>query len=276
MPSIGQADDTILTSNNIHALQCLLQLTLHFCQKYNVELCVEKTKLQAFATPDLLAAVEHIKSASPVNINGKKIEFVSNSVQGGAEHVGIIRSETGNLPHILSRLASHKKSMGAVMHTGIGRGHHGNPAASLKLQQLYGTPVLLSGLGALVLKKTETDVIDHHLNLTIQNLMRLHDKTPHSVTAFLAGRLPGTALVHLRLLSNFGMIARNPSSILHKLGLEFFSHKLASKSWFSQIRDICLLYQLPHPLSFMLNHQTKESFKSVVKKAVISYLEAKL
>ena len=276
VPSIGQADDTILTSNNIHALQCLLQLTLHFCQKYNVELCVEKTKLQAFATPDLLAAVEHIKSTSPININGKKIEFVSSSVQGGAEHVGIIRSETGNFPHILSRLASHKKSMGAVMHTGIGRGHRGNPAASLKLQQLYGIPVLLSGLGALVLKKTETDVIDHHLNLTTQNLMRLHDKTPRSVTAFLAGRLPGTALVHLRLLSNFGMIARNPSSILHKLGLEFFSHKLASKSWFSQIRDICLLYQLPHPLSFMLSHQTKESFKSAVKNKVISYWEAKL
>ena len=90
------------------------------------------------------------------------------------------------------------------------------------------------------------------------NYWRFFDKTPHSVTAFLAGRLPGTALVHLRLLSNFGMIARNPSSILHKLGLEFFSHKLASKSWFSQIRDICLLYQLPHPLSFMLNHQTRD------------------
>ena len=70
VPSIGQADDTILTSNNIHALQCLLQLTLHFYQRYNVELCVEKTKLQAFATPDLLADVEHIKSTSPVNING--------------------------------------------------------------------------------------------------------------------------------------------------------------------------------------------------------------
>ena len=72
------------------------------------------------------------------------------------------------------------------------------------------------------------------------------------------------------------MIARDPSSILHKLGLEYFSHKQASKSWFSQIRDICLLYQLPHPLIFMLNHQTKESFKSVVKKSVIGYWEAKL
>ena len=39
---IGQADDTLLVSNNIHALQNLLQLTLHFCSKYKVDLCVEE------------------------------------------------------------------------------------------------------------------------------------------------------------------------------------------------------------------------------------------
>ena len=120
----------------------------------------------------------------------------------GAEHVGIIRSDSGNLPHILSRLTAHKNRMAAVMHTGIGRGHRGNPAASLKINQLYGTPVLLSGLGALFLKKSEIDIIDSHHNLTLQNLMKLHDKTPQCVTSFLAGSLPGTALVHLRILSS--------------------------------------------------------------------------
>ena len=29
--AIGQADDTILISNDLHALQSLLDLTLHFC-----------------------------------------------------------------------------------------------------------------------------------------------------------------------------------------------------------------------------------------------------
>ena len=34
--AIGQADDTLLLSNDIHALAFLLQLTLNFCKKHNV------------------------------------------------------------------------------------------------------------------------------------------------------------------------------------------------------------------------------------------------
>lgn len=150
--AIGLADDTLLVSNNIHALQNLLQLTLHFCSKYSVELCVEKTRLQAFSTPDMRTTVEHLQSTSPVNIHGTLLQLVSSTSQG-AEHVGIIRSARGNLPHILQRLSSHQNRLAAVMHAGIGRGHRGNPTASLIIENLYCTPVLLSGLGALVLRQ---------------------------------------------------------------------------------------------------------------------------
>ena len=110
--AVGQADDTILISDDIYALQNLLQLTMHFCLKYGVELCVEKTKLQAFTPNNYLATVEHLKTISPVNINGESLKFVNNNMQG-AEHVGIIRSSSGNLPHILSRFSAHQKSMAA-------------------------------------------------------------------------------------------------------------------------------------------------------------------
>ena len=108
-----------MVSNNIHALQNLLQLTLHFCSKYSVDLCVENTRLQAFSTPDMRATVEHIQKKSPVNIHGTFLNFVSNTSQG-AEHVGIIRSVSGNLPHILQRLSLHLNKMAAVMYAGIG------------------------------------------------------------------------------------------------------------------------------------------------------------
>jgi hypothetical protein len=41
--AIGQADDTALVSNNLHSLRNLLQLSLHYCSQYNVELCPGKT-----------------------------------------------------------------------------------------------------------------------------------------------------------------------------------------------------------------------------------------
>ena len=146
----------------------------------------------------------------------------------------------------------------------------------MRLEKLYGTPVLLSGMGALVLLSSEIEMINCHINQTFQNLMRLHENTPHCVTAFLAGTLPGTALVHLRYLSNFGMVARNPGSILFNLGLEIFStSKGSSRSWFSKIRNICLLYQLPHPLQLMRAPLKKETYKALVKKKVVSYWEMK-
>ena len=56
----------------------------------------------------------------------------------------------GNLPTIFARISAHKKSIGAVLHTGMAKSHiWSNPKASLRTEQLYGIPVLLSGLGCL-------------------------------------------------------------------------------------------------------------------------------
>ena len=43
--SIGQANDCVLLSEDLHKLKFLLHLTLHYCQKYQVELSPGKTKL---------------------------------------------------------------------------------------------------------------------------------------------------------------------------------------------------------------------------------------
>ena len=226
--AIGQADDTVLVSNNIHDIQNLLDLTLDFCSKYNVELCVEKTHLQAMYTKDLQPSAEYQKAISPVSINGARVAFVD-----AAEHVGIIRSVSGNLPNLLRRIIAHKKALGMVLHTGIAKGHHGNPAASIRVNQIYGLPVLMSGLGALVLNKSEKDILNQHHKITLQNLMRLPGCTPPCVVYFLAGSLPGIALLHLRLFSLFGMITRLQGSLLHRHAQDdLVRAKPSNRSWF--------------------------------------------
>ena len=47
--AIGQAYDTVFVSNDIFQLQHLLQLTLSYCDKYQVRLSASKTKLLVFA-----------------------------------------------------------------------------------------------------------------------------------------------------------------------------------------------------------------------------------
>jgi hypothetical protein len=194
-----------------------------------------------------------------------------------AEHVDLIRSVTGNLPTILSRMKAHKKALGAVLHTGLARSHRGNPAASLCIHQMYANSVLFSGLGSLVLSDQESSMITQHLKGTISNLQRLIPLTPRAVIFFLAGTLPGEASLHLRQLSIFGMITRLPTNIIHHHAQNIFSFATTSpKSWMHKIRDLCLQYALPHPSILLSTPPSKESYKNLVKKHVVDYWEQTL
>ena len=59
--AVGQADDTVLVSNNLHNIQNLLQLSLKYCSKANVELCPDKTVLQALFPPKSVNEVTYMK-----------------------------------------------------------------------------------------------------------------------------------------------------------------------------------------------------------------------
>ena len=209
---------------------------------------------------------------SPINIGGEKIEF-----EEEAEHVGILRSIHGNLAHILNHFTAHRRSLAAVLPIGLARGHRGNPAASIRIHQIYSTPVLFSGLSSLVLNPSEIDMIDMFLKVSLQNLQKLMDKTPACVVAFLGGSLPGTALLHMRQLNMFGMITRLPGSVLNIHGTRILiSAKSSATSWFQQICDLCLQYHLPHPLSLLEQPLTKLKFNQSVKSKVVDYWEIKL
>ena len=77
------------------------------------------------------------------------------------------------LPNILSRITAHRKALFSVLHVGVARGHWGNPVASVHVEKVYASPVL-SGLSALVLSKSEINLLEIHYKKTIQCLL------PHS------------------------------------------------------------------------------------------------
>ena len=190
---IGQADDTGLVSDCLVKLFCLLYLAIQYCEKYHVELVPEKTKLLAFA-PKSQSNMLHVqKILNPLSLNGHKIDFVTS-----AEHVGILRSIEGNMPNVLDRLSSHRNSLRAILPTGMARG---NPAASLHIELLYACPVLLSGLASLVLCNLELAALHQYYKVHIERLQRLHQATPECVVMFMAGSLPATGILDLRILA---------------------------------------------------------------------------
>ena len=68
-----------------------------------------------------------------------------------------------------------------------------------------------------------------------------------------------------------------PGNILHKIGRYILTtFRPSSKSWFVSIRNLCVLYNLPHPLQTLEYPPSKESGKSLVKSHIVSYWEKKL
>ena len=196
--------------------------------------------------------------------------------------MGILRyTKPGNSPSLLARMSAHNRALFAVLPAGIAQHHSSNAAASLHVEKLYGLPVLLSGLAALVLSNAEQDILDHHHKEKLEHLQKLYPKTPAPVVFFLAGTLPASAVLHLRQLSLLGMIARlGPSSILHHHGCQILSDPPASQlpsrqSWFLQVRALCQEYALPDPLYVFANPPPKAEWKKVTKHAVIKLWSSK-
>ena len=269
LSAVGQADDTVLLSNDIFKLQLILQLVLNFCKKFDIKLNPTKTKLLVVPparNPKFF--VPH----NPVNIDGTPVEIVDQT-----EHVGVLRSSSGNLPNILQRITSFKNAMRPLLSCGLARGSRSNPVASIKILSIYATPVLVSGLGSLVLTKSEYSSLDQQYKRSLQNLLKLSVNSPQSLVYFVAGSLPLSAIIHQRMLSLFMMICHLPADPLHS----FACHTLltaspSSSSWIMQVRNLLLQYHLPHPMDLLVHPPSKTVFKRLVESKITDFWENKL
>ena len=271
--SDGQADDVaLLTTSPLHMV-CLLHLTRLYCLRQHVELVPEKTKLLVWSPPTQNQSTEVLKLSCPIKIDNMEIEYSKT-----AEHVGVLRSvDGGNMPHILDRISAHRRALFSILPIGTARHHCANPSATLQLEKLYGGGVLFPGLGSLVLTSKEIGMVHRHHRVTLSRLQKLPTTTPDCVVFFLSGSLPGTALLHLRMLSLLGMIARlGPESILQQIGRQVLLSAGKGKSWFLQTRTICQQYGLTDPLLVLQSPSSKESWKRMCKSKAVSFWEEKL
>ena len=271
MGSIGVADDVALISPNPHALQSLLNLSQSLTSSKCMVNVPEKTKLLAYSLKRD-ASVTYWQDALPITMADAALPLSKQ-----AEHVGVLRSICGsNLPALTSRIAAHTKSLYSILSVGMARHHRGNPAASLRVEATCSAPKLFSGLATLNLSKSDEDILSVHRRLTLQQLQRLHPKTPAPALHFLSGSLPATALLHTHKFTLVYMIAcLGPSNILHQQALYMLHHHVKN-SWFIGVRALSQQYHLPDPLQVLISPPPKHQYKSAVKKAVCLFWRTQL
>ena len=100
----------MLTANRLTNLYNILCIVNDYCEKYGVKLSHEKTKLLRIVNEKDEAS----ETFNPIFIDGHQINFSEE-----AEHVGVLRSVNGNLPHIMKRISAHRKALGATLSSGI-------------------------------------------------------------------------------------------------------------------------------------------------------------
>ena len=129
----------------------------------------------------------------------------------------------------------------------------------------------------MVLTPKEIAVVDQQFKRSLQNILKIAVSSPPALVYFTAGSLPGTAILHLRQISLFGMICRLKSDPLNQIASDvLLSASLNQHSWFIQVRDILQQYDLPHPLSLLKSPPDKQSFRRLVKAKVVDFWERKL
>ena len=73
---VGQADDVILSSNDLNSLGLLARLTEEYCSEYRVKLVAPKTKLLAMYNANHEVLIRYAKLTNRISIDGLKVEFV--------------------------------------------------------------------------------------------------------------------------------------------------------------------------------------------------------
>ena len=111
-------------------------------------------------------------------------------------------------------------------------------------------------------------------------LQHLHQATPECVVMFLAGSLPATGLLDLKILGHLGMIARLGSDhILHQHGRHTLLNdekNNINRSWFANIRSLCQQYNLPDPVLVLQSPPTHSYWKSLTKSKVLDWWQTNL
>ena len=63
------------------------------------------------------------------------------------------------MPHVIDRIAAHKRALAAILGSGAARHHNARPSASIHLEKVYASPVLFSGMASLVLNEKEINTL---------------------------------------------------------------------------------------------------------------------
>ena len=170
--------------------------------------------------------------------------------------------------NIEDRISLARRTMYALMNTGLHGTNGMNPLAAIKMYEAYVIPNLLYGVEILPLNATQTALLSKFHIANLRRLQSLPTRTAIGIVYLLVGAMPIEAEIHRRQLSFLHILACNNATIQTLVERQLVMKIDNIQSFFCQISKILDLYNLPCIQELIANPPTKLSWKIKCKKAV--------
>ena len=253
------ADDLLLNSSNAPQLQIAISLAEKDASRERYKFNADKTKIVAVKTPQ----------DTPFMLYNNKLGYSNDE-----PHLGISRNQQNNNKDTIGkRIQKARRATYSLLGAGLSGIENVGPEVAIRGFTIYILPILLHGLEALVLTKTEVNDLALFQREMLRRFMKLPDSTAVPAIHLLSGTLPVDAEIHKRSLgllrSTLDVNPDCPPAVLMK---DLVIRQLAmeeSNSWATQMRSLLQQYKLPSASTLIQcppkKHQWKEFIKSVDK-----------
>ena len=203
-----------------------------------------------------------------LDMGDKTVQFSSSTT-----HLGFLRSEVNeNIISIEERISLARRTLYALINTGVHGTNGLNPRISYKIYQCYVIPRLLYGLEVLPLTQSQINILSKfHLD-NLKRLQSLPTRVATCAVYLLLWVLPLEAELHKRQLGLLYNILISDNGTMQQLAERQIAINLDNKlSYFSRVQDILDQYRLPPLRELMRNLTTKDKWKLQIKAAIHEY-----
>ena len=254
------ADDLTITSKTLTEMQTGITLAERDASRERYKFNTQKTMTIAM----------NAKHDPKLVLNGREV-----AVTQCEAHLGILRNNTNtNSDTIQARVRSARRATFDL----LGLGYHGftgtgPQVAAMKYRQFI-QPILLYGLEALVLSKTDRDILASYHRETLRCIMHIPKSSAIPAIHLLIGMPPIEATLHIRVMTLLRSVlaaeSGKPPAIYIR---DLMRHQLTMKnpdssSWAPYVKKLLEEYKLPRSSELLTNPPSKNQWRKMVKDAV--------
>jgi hypothetical protein len=191
-----------------------------------------------------------------------------------ATHIGITRSDTNSARTTVDEnIRKARRATYSLMGTGLHGENSLDPETSISLLKTYILPILTYGIEIVIPKGQILDGIQNYNKKPFRQVLSLAVNVADPAVYMISGLLPLEAEIHTKVFTMFGNITRaHKNSTEWKLAeRQLHIKSLDSNSWFMEIKNLCIKYDLEDPIHYMQNHLSKTKWKSLITSAIYNY-----